>query len=131
MVVCIALGSAGIDLCSRPQLLPAREGFPAALVLRPATALCQRQRRRRRELGLKAQPGIGSSVLEGLEVAIDGDLRTLQEESGGIFAPVRPCSRFVRQTHCERRRQRAWRLQLAVCVHRTTAQCRPTATNKK
>ena len=93
MVVCIALGYAGGDTCSRPQLLPARKGFPAAVVLRPGTALCLRQRRRRRKLGFKAQPGIGSSVLEGLEVAIDGDLRTLQEEGGAVFA-VRPRSRL-------------------------------------
>ena len=85
MVVCIEICSAGGHLCSRLQLLQAHKGLPAALVLRPGTAMCLRQRRRRRELGLKAQPGIGSSVLEGLEVAIDGDLRTLQEEAGGIF----------------------------------------------
>ena len=85
MLVCIAVGSAGCTMCSTPQLLQACKGFPAALVFKLGTAPCPRQRQRRRELGLKAQPGIGSSVLEGLEVAIDGDLRTLQEESGGDF----------------------------------------------
>lgn len=90
-------------LCTRPQLLQAFEGFPAAAVRKPGIALCRRQRRRHRELGLKAQPGIASSLLEGLEVAIDGDLRTLQEEGGATFA-VCPRGCYVIQIICKLRR---------------------------
>ena len=130
MGVYAAIGSETGLLSRKPQLSQACKGFPAALVVNADTVVCLRRRRRSRELGLKAQADIASSVLEGLQVAIDGDLRTLQEECGGIFAvcPRSHCLTWLRVASCGA--VCSWTLQLAVCVHRTTAQCVLMAMNR-